>query len=230
MDNLQFITQSLRDLKSFAKLLQLRRAYVDVHGPDQLQDWVLYGTLLLSKQGPLRALDPFTRGDLPKGLAKVVPLQSLQELLPDVLYGSTDCDPFSEDDRCLLCHGTFQVKDLADVRSQHHGRCFAIQQKRSERTFFESIFLRAGVPAALLEIPNDYWKGSPTPWFRAMTPKGDITIGYRKRVISIEWDRKAGLPPSLEDENVTKDPGVIHAWGEDKAVEYLKAIYEHLKA
>ena len=96
-------------------------------------------------------------------------------------------------------------------------------------------------------LPNGYWgsDASHIPWFMCHTPDGDIKIGWRKRVISIEWqDNFKPFDISIfNSENVTKWVGDIniynnivgnkmptsgkrgiHAWGRDKAYEYLEKV------
>jgi hypothetical protein len=64
-------------------------------------------------------------------------------------------------------------------------------------------------------------------WLLVMTPVGPIQIGWRKRVISIDFsqtvlEESAGeLFPS---EDVTKYDQVVHAWGYEKAKEYIERI------
>lgn len=78
-------------------------------------------------------------------------------------------------------------------------------------------------------IPNEY-DGSIFPWYLITTPKGPIKIGWRKRVIVIDW-QESDIKESAEDlfSNEEFSPGykptmydkLIHAWGYDKAKEYL---------
>lgn len=75
------------------------------------------------------------------------------------------------------------------------------------------------------EIPNEY-EGAMAimPWFVVTTAKGPIKIGWRKRVIEIDWN-ETGVEEWAEklfpDEDVTKNGRSIHAWGYEKAKEYL---------
>ena len=90
-------------------------------------------------------------------------------------------------------------------------------------------------------IPNEYCSReccSNRPWFMFHTPIGDIKIGWRKRVISIQWqDSYPEFDLSIFDsEDVTKcigkndvEPGSpvssyreIHAHNIDKMYEYLR--------
>lgn len=80
------------------------------------------------------------------------------------------------------------------------------------------------------EIPNGYSNGYYTvnrPWLKVSTYKGTVIIGWRKRVISIDWSQsnvKERANELFPDEDVTKDERLIHAWGYEKATEYLKKI------
>lgn len=78
-------------------------------------------------------------------------------------------------------------------------------------------------------IPNGYCSGAcciHKPWLSVMTKRGPITIGPRKRVIQISWTD--AIPFTADDlfpnENVTKDGRMIHAWGIDKAREYVRVL------
>ena len=85
-------------------------------------------------------------------------------------------------------------------------------------------------------LPNGYCNQdccSHIPWFLFHTIDGDIIMGWRKRVISIEWQesyKPFDFDELFKTENVTKwEKGGkrgIHAWGKDKAHEYLKKVLE----
>lgn len=91
----------------------------------------------------------------------------------------------------------------------------------------------------LEEIPNGYWPraylDAQRPWYRVKLLDSDRTLklGSRKRVYHMEIEPgKDPLPTEVakdlfQNENVTKEISenaiFIHAWGEDKAREYLKA-------
>ena len=75
-----------------------------------------------------------------------------------------------------------------------------------------------------IRVKNEYgseeWTG---PWYIFDTNYGLIKIGYRKKVINLDFQliTKDYLPDGKRD-NVTHGPGYIHAWGVLKLTEYLK--------
>lgn len=109
-----------------------------------------------------------------------------------------------------------------------HTACNRKRVNRESRAEMAATFFKAGFSQAqLISIPNKYssHEGS-APWYTAqvddLTP---ITIGWRKSVISIDWsETKRDLRHLFEGEDVTKERHLIHAWGYDKAAEYLAKI------
>jgi hypothetical protein len=83
-----------------------------------------------------------------------------------------------------------------------------------------------------LATKNQYYNStSSSSWYNINTKYGTgILIGWRKRVIYIDWS-KWGFDFSylFTKEEVTKDKTYIHAWGEKKAVEYLSAIAKEIR-
>lgn len=118
-----------------------------------------------------------------------------------------------------------------DIITSTHEKCYRENLARVTRERMVDAFTRAGFPnVALISVPNEYWgKSQPyyaDPWFLAQVNDGPkFKIGWRKRVIKIDWsETHMDLRHLFPDEDVTKESGFIHAWGYDKAVEYLKKI------
>lgn len=77
------------------------------------------------------------------------------------------------------------------------------------------------------QIPNEYWANSKRPWFLVTTKVGHIKIGWRKRVMVLDWSKtsvKQNANELFPDEDTTKDGRMIHAWSDEKAKEYLAKI------
>ena len=92
---------------------------------------------------------------------------------------------------------------------------------KEEKVSFLSLFAD---PILVDEVPNGYcdrWCCKHLPWFKVTTRAGVFTIGWRKSVIHVEWDRGRGAEELFPDEDVTKFGRTIHAWGYEKAREYV---------
>lgn len=80
------------------------------------------------------------------------------------------------------------------------------------------------------ETPNGYRDDYSTrllPWFKITTSVGHFVIGWRKNVINIDWSETVGtdtVDNLFPDEDVTKQGKMIHAWGIEKAQEYIDTI------
>lgn len=92
-----------------------------------------------------------------------------------------------------------------------------------------ALFLLADIHVdGVWQLPNGYWPECDgyheirreNPWWLVRTKAGLIEIGWRKRVISINW-KDTGLSVVVTEENVTKEWYMVHAWSYPKAIEYL---------
>lgn len=75
-------------------------------------------------------------------------------------------------------------------------------------------------------IPNEYCDYD-RPWLLVTTKVGHIKIGWRKRVMVIDWSlttNKQAADQLFPNEDVTKYGYAIHAWSYDKAKEYINTI------
>lgn len=90
-----------------------------------------------------------------------------------------------------------------------------------------AIFILAGIAVNKMHrLENKYWPEAYveerrlSPWWLVSTPYGLIEIGWRKRVISIDWgDTK--VREEITRDDVTKNAVLVHAWSYAKAVEYM---------
>lgn len=113
-----------------------------------------------------------------------------------------------------------------------------IRQRQDHFFMLKELFAKAGVgPIFAKEIPNEYCPKAcciTKPWAVVTTSKGHFKIGWRKRVINIDWTDSvisASGEELFPEEDVTKSSKyeqkrLIHAWGWDKAVEYLKELHK----
>ena len=95
------------------------------------------------------------------------------------------------------------------------------------------LFKQAGFDPIYIEVIDSKYCSEACcykfPWIIATTSRGRIKLGWRKRVMNLDWsdsDITAMGEILFKDEDVTKGEKYIHCWGEDKAVEYLKRLNE----
>ncbi len=109
----------------------------------------------------------------------------------------------------------------------HRAREVMVEKSRKD---FDAIMQLAGFTVSRAwELANGYWPLSPVydsvrqPWWLYMTEVGPVQIGWRKRVINIRWD---ATPVRVEvtDDDVTKGDDHVHAYSQEKAVEYLTVL------
>lgn len=138
-------------------------------------------------------------------------------------------------DRCLKGWDMENIQDYYEPRRQgdshRHETCRILQVIEDEQKLFREILDASDMPyTGIRAIPNEYYTTDPTyfgPWFIVTTQWGALRIGYRKRVISIKWDdtqinHNGGV--TFKDEGVTVGRTMVHAWGKDKAIEYLSIL------
>ncbi len=120
-----------------------------------------------------------------------------------------------------------------NIWKHYHGKCNCEHLAAKQEKEFREIFVKAGFRInKITQLPNQYCQCERcAPWFDIETEFGIIRIGWRKRVINIEWSKlspKKSLLKLFKKEDVTKWKDGIHAWGAEKAEEYLACIYKHL--
>ncbi len=111
-----------------------------------------------------------------------------------------------------------------NVWQYYHVACQRRRLARVQEEQFRSVFAAAGIPVlGMVAVPNEYCGCIRcAPWYDVATPIGTFRLGWRKRVINIDWSRINGIPTdSFVGEDVTMGATFIHAWGNDKAAEYL---------
>jgi hypothetical protein len=123
---------------------------------------------------------------------------------------------------------------LQKVREQI-SMAWAVENEADERNAhvdeLTELFKSAGFDTVYVEtINSEYCRESccyKFPWVIVTTKKGRIKLGWRKRVMNLDWsdsDLNIDGEKLFKDENVTKGTNYIHCWGKEKAVEYLKKL------
>lgn len=217
---------------------ELRRKRSEVHKSGVLlDDFVVLGGLWLTRDGNLLVLEePLI------GWAPVVELDGALRVLTDVrLSGACKGLPEARQP-CEECKSLFTVEQAIRAQSERdlenralkwrHRWCHQLELMCRSRKVFADVVTRAGFqPAVLNEIPNEYCKCVLCmPWQSVLTLHGQLKIGWRKHVISIDWMGTGRHFPGLfTSEKVTESSYYVHAYGYDKAVEYLTRLRQELE-
>ncbi len=93
-----------------------------------------------------------------------------------------------------------------------------------------SIFTLAGIEVLnVWEVANQYWPNAyveerkESPWFLVKTKYGLIMMGWRKRVLAIDWI-DTEIRKIVTEDDVTKDETMVHAYSVESAVTYLREL------
>ena len=106
------------------------------------------------------------------------------------------------------------------------------ENKKEEREAhidkLKDLFKEAGFESIYVKVIDNQYSNHPVyfsnPWIEVTTTKGLIKIGWRKRVINLDWsesDINVYAETLFAQENVTKGDKLIHCWSYEKAIEYL---------
>ncbi len=128
----------------------------------------------------------------------------LQQIVPGV----------SMPQECVKCNGSGQVIDPPAPPP--------FRGKELTKEHLLAMFTLAKIPISKTwQIKNQYWN-DPTynPWWLVRTPKGLIEIGWRKNVMSINWE-DTPVRAIITEDQVTKEESLVHAWSVQDAIRYL---------
>jgi hypothetical protein len=152
--------------------------------------------------------------------------------------GTASLSPVATHDMtCVRCgrgwtlseaHDYRPVRDANDVIQHYHAGCHRYMMADHARAELTGVVRKAGMAHELLDVPNLYGSEQYAgPWLTMITDKlGRVTLGWRKRVIAIEWERGPDGDVVFADEPVTKARGLVHAWTPDDATNYLRRLME----
>ena len=222
---------------------------------ERMQDWCLLGLFWLDSCGNFM---PITEGAPKHGYPYWAIHQTKEDVfsVPNVLSreemsgftnrwsssigGAGGLPPL--DAVCDRCGDGWTIRNIEDYYGpqregdpHRHKQCQILALVEREQNEFRSILERSEIPfGKMVTIPNGYHPNPDStyygPWFLVETPKGFIRMGWRKRVISIDWERST---MTASGEQVVDEPRVthwkkgVHCWGADKAVEALRKLWNH---
>ena len=138
--------------------------------------------------------------------------------------------PITEDDERIIGSAMRELeRELLAESTRNHPDNIAwkAQWLRDARTMFATAGL---APVYVREVDNEYCGPKCCPhrvWLLVTTRVGVVKVGWRKSVMVVDWsasDVAETADVLFAGENVTKGDRMIHAWGYEKATEYLAKI------
>jgi hypothetical protein len=120
------------------------------------------------------------------------------------------------------------IEEIRNKIELAHAKQYRHEKRQENIEAMKELFHRAGFDPIYAKVIENQYDSNPAyytdPWLIVTTAKGPIKIGWRKRVIEINWsesDIKQSAKDLFPSEAVTKVDQSIHAWGKEKAVNYL---------
>ena len=256
-DTVEGIKKYLKDLKSFNQMLNWRSLWRKATDKQPyLHQFVVFGKYELDTFGQVLHITSAEYNDNTI-IPDVCTASYFKSITKSYSASSTSYIP-KAGSKCPCCGKEFTIDDLKNSILNEindnicHDSCrrnYLHYKEINDFTTHLMDLIYRDEPAYEL-LPNGYCNQdccTHIPWFLFHTSDGDIKIGWRNHVISIEWQEnfKPFDMAIFNSEDVTKwcserdiyksvEPGTtptngirgIHAWGRDKASQYLRKVKE----
>ena len=233
IDTVEGIENMLGDLDKFELLRRKRLEVGQKTGPDnRLNGFVVLRRFWTDSMGNFYKMDEQSASALDAMGAPFVYSECDPAYASILISGSSAKIPTSGD-KCLRCENGWTINDCWDVVGSRHGElyhrdCDKYRILETHQEEFVNIMRDAEFPFSMMAATRNEYCRCPKcgPWFLFQTPLGVLKMGWRKRVINIDWSKAKNTFQKTElfTDDVTKGSTFIHAWGRDKAVEYLKIL------
>lgn len=225
------IEQHIGDMSSLRALV-LARSEAARERDHDLEQWIILRRFFLRSSG---GIERIVEGAPSPGFPDVCnlsdPARSGLDPFTCVAFRIPDPDAV-----CRICLRGWTIRNLHDHYRECslepvHASCRELEVIQRADFDLRTIVKKAGVPYEQMRlIPSQYHDNRLyyPPWAIFETAEGPLRIGWRKRVIVLDWSATELEPsPRFADEEVTKGDGWIHAWGSERATEYLRWLWTY---
>jgi len=244
-DTVKGIKQSLSSLSDLHEMLDNRSLFKIAYPNEKLNEFIIFGCFYLDQFGQIMSLEKTYKDKaIFDNDVEYYELFRLRNA-PYTITSNGFVLP-KPNSICPCCGELITITDIKnnpcvyeDGKTYHYS-CYKKYRRLTEvnkltRCLMDAIYNKYSDYTFEL-LPNGYCNQeccAHIPWILFHTIDGDIIVGWRKRVISIEWQenyKSFDFSETFKDEDVTKwENGKkrgIHAWGKDKAYEYLKTVHK----
>lgn len=244
-DTVTGIEKSLISLSDLNEMLYNRSMFLIAHEHERLNEFMIFGCFWLDQFGQVMSVEKTEKGKLRTN----GDVEEFKTFRRNNREGFTlTSNGYSIPTAGSVCPCCGKILTIDVVKNNpcvyingkfYHDSCWRNYRKLMEidsftRRMMSTLYKDTDYQFELL--PNGYCNRdccSHIPWFLFHTIDGDIIMGWRKRVISIEWQenyKPFDMNELFGTENVTKweEGGKrgIHARGNDKAYKYLKKVLD----
>ena len=247
-DSIAGIKKSLGSLETLQTMLQNRSIYTVANPKKRLDEFLIFGCFWLDQFGQVMSLQRDQVGTLDiRGDVEKFSDFKKHNSDKNYIFTTDGFDIPAAGSVCPCCGKAITLEDIKANPVIYRSGKFFHDTCRRELEKYQEIdkFVRSLVGIVYKDedftfdlLPNGYCHReccSHIPWFMFHTIDGDIKIGMRKRVISIEWQpnyKPFDMEKLFGEEQSTKwiEGGRrgIHAWSRDDAFRFLRDVVEEI--
>lgn len=243
-DSIDGIRNSFQSLSSLNEMLNNRKRYLFTHPGEKLNKFVLFERYILDEMGNVFSIYPKNR-NIVIFSKTIEPFSDFLKRNNQIVYSFKGYAIPKDSSICSCCGKPLSIEDIIfypcfySDGKYYHESCWIEYTKYKEIDDFTQLLMNyvyKKCDYTFQLLPNRYWGGIyHIPWFLFRTIDGDIVMGRRKKVISIEWQsnyKSFDFNKLFLSENVTKwidnKTRGIHAWSKEDAIRYLRLVVKSL--
>jgi len=229
IDTLDGLKRNIVDLKSLSYVSNIRLA-ASRRFDIKLNSFVLFNSIVLDSFGQTMKLEYENMERNNEYIPSFITLSEFKAKIMRFSMGSGYIP--SADEICPHCKQKWNIHNLRDCVRQgdslYHISCNKFSMYEKSKKEFDYIATSVFNDYSLHAVSNEYGSESYNGyWFIINTNDGDIKIGWRKRVVQIEWlENYKKFKFDGKHETVTKNfddkSRYIHANTMEQVVEYLR--------
>lgn len=239
-DSVEGLRKSLTSISALNEMLSNRRAYLDEHKNEILNEFVLFGCFWLDRFGQIWSIEKSDKSKI-KFVKDVEDYKLFKRNNPSFTFTSTGFAIPKSNSICPYCGRLITIDDLRTDPCIcanglfYHDSCYSEHKENIKiKEFSNQIINRVYNTSEYTYqvLPNEYMGRSADLSIMYKTVDGNIVIRKYKSYISIEWQanyKPFEINKLFSNEDVTKWEQVrkrgargINASSNEKACEYLK--------
>jgi hypothetical protein len=227
---------------SGVRAIAIARGEAGYKRKERLQQWLILGRWFADTCGNFGTALPLAPADVFPGKANdfmVLAAERIASVFGEGIFRgySIEWGLPADHERCDRCGLGWDLRNATDLAYRsgredppRHRECQRLAVFERSLASWDALLERTGIVVRSRRlIPNRYWGSGerefiPQPWCIVETLRGPIVMGWRKRVIHVQWDElDAKVPGSaiVSRPDVTHGETMVHCYGDDDFVRAL---------